>query len=252
MSAVRFCTLILILTGGSVLAQNRYTTTEAEVGKQQFTANCMVCHGPEGNAINGVDLGHGQFRLASLDADLMRIMKNGIPGTGMPANNLTDEQARQIVAYLRSMAASAASSTVPPGDAGRGKAIFEGKGECLSCHRVGANGSRLGPDLSEIGSLRRAIELQRSIAEPEAEVLPNNRFVRVVTRTGATINGRLLNQDSFTVQILDSREQLLSLSRSDLREFTFVNKSPMPSYAIKLSSQELVDLVSYLASLKGQ
>ena len=88
--------------------------------------------------------------------------------------------------------------------------------------------------------------------EPDAEVLPNFRFVRAVTRSGDTITGRLLNQDTFTVQLLDSAEHLRSLSRTALREFTILNNSPMPSYRDKLTSQELADLVGYLASLKAE
>jgi cytochrome c1 len=82
-------------------------------------------------------------------------------------------------------------------------------------------------------------------------VLPQNRTYRAVTKQGETITGRLLNVDTFTVQILDSKERLLSLQRSDLREAGFVNDSPMPSYRDKLSSQELADVVAYLVSLKG-
>ena len=88
--------------------------------------------------------------------------------------------------------------------------------------------------------------------EPPAEVRPNNRFIRAVTQNGTTITGRLLNQDTFTVQLLDSKEQLVSLSKSNLREFSFVTNSPMPSYQDKLASQDVADLVSYLASLKAQ
>ena len=77
--------------------------------------------------------------------------------------------------------------------------------------------------------------------------------MRVVTKDGSTLTGKLLNQDSFTVQILDIKdEKLKSVSKSNLREYTFVNNSPMPSYKDKLSTQELSDLISYLASLKGQ
>ena len=39
----------------------------------------------------------------------------------------------------------------PAGDPARGKAIYEGKGDCASCHRINGVGSRLGPDLSDIG-----------------------------------------------------------------------------------------------------
>jgi putative heme-binding domain-containing protein len=232
-------------------AQQKYTA-EAEIGRQQFTNGCVLCHGPDGNAISGIDLGHGQYRRAASDADLVRIMRTGIPGTGMPPNNLTLENAKAIVAYLHWMADSAASDTVTAGDRSRGKAIFESKGQCNGCHRAGDNGSRTGPDLSGIGRIRRVVELQRSLIEPDAEVLPNFRFVRAVTKNGATISGRLLNQDTFTVQLLDSSEHLRSFSRADLREFTILNNSPMPSYRDKLTSQELADVVSYLASLKAE
>ena len=244
--------VFLLAAASSLLAQQQYTPVEAEIGRQLFTNNCVSCHGPEGDAVQGVDLGHGHFRVASSDSDLVRIMRNGIPATGMPANNLSQEQAKAIVAYLRSIAASAASNAISAGDVSRGKAIFEGKGECLSCHRVAGVGSRLGPDLSGIGRLRRSVELQSALLEPPAEVRPNNRFIRAVTQNGTTITGRLLNQDTFTVQLLDSKEQLVSLSKSNLREFSFVTNSPMPSYQDKLASQDVADLVSYLASLKAQ
>jgi len=136
-------------------------------------------------------------------------------------------------------------------DAVRGKALFEGTGQCLNCHRVKDKGSRTGPDLTEIGSVRRLVELERSILEPGAEMFPQNRFVRVVTGDGVTITGRLLNQDTFTVQLMDENEQLRSFQKSILKGYSFIDKSQMPSYKGKLNAQDLTDLVSYLASLKG-
>jgi hypothetical protein len=94
------------------------------------------------------------------------------------------------------------------------------------------------------------MDLERSLLDPDAEVLGQNRFYRVVTRDGVTTTGRLLNLDTFTVQMLDSNERLRSFVKSDLREHGFVEKSPMPSYKDKLNTQELADLVSYLVSLK--
>ena len=73
-----------------------------------------------------------------------------------------------------------------------------------------------------------------------------------MTRDGATINGRLLNQDTFTLQLLDAQERLLLLEKSNLREFSLLKTSPMPSYRDKLSAQEVADLVGYLASLRGR
>jgi putative heme-binding domain-containing protein len=247
MWAVRFGALVL--AAGALLAQRRYTPGDVQDGQRLFLANCDACHGPEGDAVPGVDLGHGKFRRASSDDDLIKIILKGIEGTAMPPSNFTNFQASTIVAYLRDMAGS--TSRLAPGDPAQGKIVFEGKGACLTCHRVKGNGARLGPELTDIGALRRALELEHSILEPDAEVLPQNRFFRVVTKDGATTTGRLLNQDAFTVQLFDDKERLLSFSKSNLKEYAFLDKSPMPSYQGKLSSKELADLVSYLVSLKG-
>jgi putative heme-binding domain-containing protein len=151
---------------------------------------------------------------------------------------------------LRSVASSGRTA-LPNGDAARGKAIFEGKGGCAGCHRVYGVGSRVGPDLSDIGALRRLAEIELSILDPNAEVLAQNRYYRVTTKSGKTITGRLLNEDSFSIQILDTKERLLSLQRTDLRTAGFLSESPMPSYRDKLSKSERDDLITYLASLKG-
>lgn len=217
-------------------------------GERLYMENCAECHGPEGDGVPDVDLGHGRFRRATTDPELVGIVLRGIPNTAMPPNNFTEAQASAIVQFLRAKARRAAASA---GNAANGQAIFSGKGNCASCHRVNGVGSRLGPDLSEIGRLRHSTDIERSIVDPDFLIVPSNRFVRLVTRDGATINGRLLNQDAFTIQLLDSKEQLRSLQRADLKEFTFIDKSPMPSYRGKLTPQETTDLVSYLVSLQG-
>ena len=137
----------------------QHETTEIEQGQKLFMANCAACHGTEGDAVFGVDLAHNEFRHATTDADLIRIVRTGLQGTDMPPSNFSVEQAATIVAYLRSLASTPPESV--PGDVARGKNVFEGKGGCVACHRVGDNGSRIGPDLSDIGHLRRAEELRK-------------------------------------------------------------------------------------------
>lgn len=217
-------------------------------GEQLYMANCVECHGPEGDGVPDVDLGHGRFRRATTDPELVGIVLRGIPNTAMPPSNFSEAQASAIVQFLRAKARRAAATA---GNAANGQAIFAGKGNCTSCHRVNGVGSRVGPDLSEIGRVRHSTDIERAILEPDFLIVPSNRFVRLVTREGVTITGRMLNQDAFSVQLLDSKEQLRSLLRSDLKEFTFIEKSPMPSYRGKLGPQEISDLVSYLVSLQG-
>ena len=243
-----FCILNFALR--EVAFAQHETAFDVEEGGRAFRNTCANCHGPDGNEIPGIDLGRGQFRRPMTDADLVRIIRTGIPNTPMPATNMSEEQASRIVAYLRSVAATKRTASVS-GDATRGKSLYESKGNCASCHRVNGVGSRLGPDLSKIGQLRRAADLEQSLIDPAVEVLPTSRFYRVVTKNGTTITGRLLNIDTFTVQIMDPKEELRSFVKADLKEHGFA-PTPMPSYKRTLSPQELADVVSYLVSLKGR
>jgi putative heme-binding domain-containing protein len=227
------------------------TAFDIEDGGRVFRDACANCHGPDGDEVAGIDLGRGQFRRAQTDEDLIRIIRTGVPGTPMPPSNFSAEQAARVVAYLRSVAAARRSVTAA-GDAGRGRTLFDGKGACATCHRVNGVGARVAPDLSRVGALRRSTELETSLVDPDAEILAQNRWYRVVGKDGAVTTGRLLNLDTFSIQLLDSREQLRSFQKTDLREFGFVDKSPMPSYRQSLTPQELADVVSYLVSLKGR
>ena len=241
---------LLVWARVSLPAQHA-TAADIEDGGRVYQNTCANCHGPDGDGVAGIDLGRGQFRRPMTDEELARTIRTGIPGTPMPASNMPQEQADKVVAYLRSVAASRRSDAAV-GDPLRGRILFDGKGTCATCHRVNGTGSRLGPDLSEIGQRRRALELEKSLLEPDAEVIGTARSYRVVTKDGATVTGRLLNLDTFTVQMIDSKEQLRSFIKADVREHGFVDKSPMPSYKDKLNAQELADVVSYLVSLKGK
>jgi putative heme-binding domain-containing protein len=141
----------------------------------------------------------------------------------------------------------------PQGDAARGKVIFEGKGNCLSCHRVKVTGSRYGPELTMIGKERRATPeyLERALLDPDADVTRANRSVRVTLKKGGTmITGRLLTRDMFTVELMDSQGNLKSFLKSELSEVRILSKGLMPSYKGRLSPEEVADVVSYLRSLK--
>ena len=156
----------------------------------------------------------------------------------------------------------------PAGDPTRGKAIYEGKADCASCHRINGAGGRLGPDLSEIGVPRgggrggkqgtptpeptlNLTALETSILDPDADVALSNRLVRVVTKDGKSVTGKLLNHDNFTVQFLDPQGKLHSYLKADLKESAVLTKGLMPSYKDRLSAQEVADVVAYLATLKG-
>jgi putative heme-binding domain-containing protein len=225
------------------------TGSDILTGEKAYQSFCANCHGAAGNQIANVDLGHGVFRKPYTDDELTRIAMTGIPGTPMPATpNLNREQATQIVAYLRSR--GQAKDVAASGDATRGRALFAGAGQCLTCHRVQGEGSRRGPDLSRIGVLRTSDQLARSLLDPDAEVQPNNRTYAVETRNGHAVSGRLLNQDAFSVQLLTDEEALRSFQKADLVRSGFI-PSPMPSMRGKWDDQQVADVVRYLVSLRA-
>ena len=138
---------------------------------------------------------------------------------------------------------------MPPGDASRGKRSVESSG-CFDCHRIGDQGSRFGPNLSDIGTRRTPARLQQALVAPDEEVLSEHRSVRFVTKDGATVTGRLLNQDAISVQLITPKEELKSYLRANIRDYTIVDKGLMPSSQGKLTDQQVADVVAYLSSLK--
>jgi putative heme-binding domain-containing protein len=147
------------------------------------------------------------------------------------------------------MAQRATQADVAAGDAARGRALMESN-SCFDCHRIADRGSRLGPNLSDIGGRRTPDRLRQALVVPDEEVLPENRFVRLVTKQGDTITGRLLNQDAFSIQLITPKEELKTYMRTTLREYAIVDKGLMPSVEGKLTDQQIGDIVAYLASLK--
>ena len=243
------CAAVVLATGLGA-QQHNLSSADIENGARIYNANCFACHGPNGNQVAGVDLRRGTFRHAVSDDDLAKVVLNGIPGTAMPPNRLNPQELQNVVAYIRSLK-DAQSGAVRLGEPQRGQILVEGKGACLSCHRINGKGSYTAVDLSEEGAVRNPALLESALLDPKTATQPKDRMVRAVTRQGETISGRRLNEDTDTVQIIDTHERLRSLSKADLREYSIRSDSAMPSYKDKLSSEEISDVVAYLTGLKG-
>ena len=228
----------------------QYEQADIEYGARLYSEHCITCHGERGDSMPPAKLGSGQFRHASTDRDLTTVIRDGIAGTAMAPGAYSDSELTALIAYLHNMTSVDLSATAI-GDADRGRELFAGKGDCASCHRVGAAGPRFAPDLSDVGAIRTAATLKRVLEDPSDALLPINRPVRAVTRDGRVIVGRRLNEDTFTVQLVDKDEQLISLEKSRLREYSVSTEATMPSYAKTLTDGERGDLVAYLLSLKG-
>ena len=245
----------LLLVGGAPVAAaqdhaGQYEQADIEFGARLYNANCTRCHAESGDAVAGVDLRSGDYARAGSDRELMRLLRIGVPGTAMPPNDFSSSELTGLVAYLRMMR-DIDMSAVRLGDVTRGGTLFRGKGACSSCHRVHGDGPRTAPDLSDVGALRTAATLQRTLRDPSGAMLPVNRPVRVVTSDGTVLNGRRLNEDTYTIQLIDQNERLQSLEKAELRDFVVLTTSPMPAATDVLDEQEVADVLAYLLSLKG-
>jgi putative heme-binding domain-containing protein len=242
----------LVLSPQSAAAQgdHQYTSQDIQAGARVYSSQCALCHGPNGDLVNGVNLRLGRFRRSVTDDDLAGVITNGIAAAGMPPFKMSAGEMTAIIAFIRA-GFDPAGTAVKVGNVARGQALYAGKGKCASCHRINGAGPRLAPDLSDIGVARTPSALQRSLLDPSAAMWPINRPVRIVTKDGREIKGRRLNEDTYTVQLLDDQDRLLSLDKADLKTYELGKTSPMPSVQKTFTGEEVADMVAYLLSLKG-
>ncbi len=241
-----------------------------KIGESQFRANCAFCHGlgARGGG-RGPDLTRAQKRHGNSDADLFRTINEGVPGTAMPQNGatqqgvgMTEEEIWQVIAYIRSVQAKTPAQVA--GNAAHGKELFYGTSACSSCHMIQGKGGRLGPDLSTTGSARSTEYLVESLRSPSRRLAQGiseamKEFsqeyvtVTVVTSDGSKFVGVVLNEDNFTLQMLDTREQLHLFEKDKLRSLEKSRESLMPVYDQKmLSDKDMQDVIAYLLVVGAQ
>ncbi len=237
--------------------ENPYITRfDVRMGERLFLRQCSRCHGQDarGNDETGApDLTTGRFANASSPSGVFDVIRDGVDGTAMiPITPSTpDENVWQLVTYLDSLSTSPADVSLP-GNATTGRQIYAGKGDCASCHMINADGNRLGPDLSRVGERRRPAELMADLVSPEDEVEPRWWTVTVTQADGTVVEGLRMDEDTFTIRLMDQDERLWSFSKTDIRSYDRMENSTMPSYEETLTAGEIDDLVAYLFSLRKE
>ena len=213
-------------------------------GAEIFRAQCTPCHAGGGQTGRAPLLTTGNFSVGNRDEDLYKVIFSGqrtMPGFG---SALGQDNIWRLVAYVRSISAPAAEK--PTGNATAGNDLFWSKGKCGQCHRIGAKGGAMGPDLTAVGKTRSLADLRRSITDPDAELARGFATITVVTRDGKKIQGSQRGYDFFSAQLLDAEGNYHSFLKSDVKEITRSEKSLMPNFSKTFTAAELNDLVAYL------
>lgn len=241
----------------------------AKLGEFQFRSNCAFCHGlgARGGG-RGPDLTRARKRHGSTDAEMFHNIHDGISGTAMPAAlggigvGMSDEEIWQVIAYLRSVEVKA--SVQPAGNAAHGKELFYGSAACATCHMVEGKGGRLGPDLTGTGAARSidflieslrnpSRRLAKGISEATKEFPQEYETVTLETADGQKFKGVILNQDEFTLQMMDLQEKVHLFEKGKLRSFEKSRESLMPAYDEKMMPEkDLQDVVAYLLSIGAE
>ncbi len=256
-----FATALLLALAATPARLRAQSKADIDAGKQLFNGMCVECHGAGGAGGDAPSLNRTRLMHAPTDAALVKILTDGIPNTAMPRiRRFTDNEMRQLVAYVRSLGKVAEARV--PGDAKKGGDVYRSLG-CASCHIVNGVGGNLGPDLSDIGFLRGAAYLRQAVIDPGATLpkdvlqVPARGYVeylplRIVTKQGSEVRSIRVNEDAFTIQVRDQAGVFYSLRKSDLELLEKqTGKSLMPSLATRLTAPELTDLVAYLSSLRS-
>ena len=256
---------VVLLSRAEMVGQDLFLTLSADrsapnplegnaeaitAGMGAYRVRCADCHGMDARGIRGPDITQVRARGRS-DSRLFATIRNGVPSTEMPAfpaPRTSDLDIWRILAYLKTLAASAPG--VPVGDASAGQGLFATN--CTSCHRVGDRGGHLGPDLSRIGLARARAAMARQIRGNMTDFRTGYAPVILTTPDGQQIRGVKKNEDLFSVQVMDTRERIQGYLREDMRTVADEKQSAMPTFGPdRLTDAQLDDLLAYLESLQG-
>jgi len=231
-------------------------------GRNIYNQTCTVCHGPDGSAGEmGPALGEPARRYAqATDAQIFDAIKSGIPATQMPpfGSQLPDNDVWKVTAYIRGLRGTAFDASLP-GDVAAGEQVFWGKGQCGSCHVIKAKGGLIGPDLTNIAGSRKAASIVSALTKDQHRVfgdggaiprvlIPNTTYqpVRVTSADGKVISGVLKNEDSYSLQIMGTDNQLHMLERAKVKVI-YEKTSLMPTdFDKRLTPDELKNLLAFL------
>ena len=245
-----------LLLASAALAQQRAGETSpiehseqaVQQGREIYNRTCTVCHGLNGAAGDrGPAVGAGRSYVLRSDKAIFDALQNGIPGTPMPPSGLQPADIARVVAYIRSLRATASDAFVS-GDVAHGEQIFQEKGRCRACHMILGRGGIQGPDLSNLGGQRTLQYIRDALTKPRLPIPDGYQPVEVVTADGRRLSGIAKNDNNFSMQLLDSSDRLQLFTRDELREVTYRKQSLMPAdYDKVLTPAELQDLLAFLS-----
>jgi cytochrome c oxidase cbb3-type subunit III len=230
-------------------------------GETLYTEHCATCHGaggsggPRGPAI----VSGNRLEIGVSDAQTFNIIKNGVAGTPMSPQQMPEPDIWKVVTYIHALRGAAIDNPLP-GDVAHGEQVFWGKGQCGTCHMMSGKGGLTAPDLSNIAGTRKASSISDALTKQQHRVYGSGGAhlqalpvmdsylpVYVTTADGTIVEGVLLNEDGYSLQMIGNDNQLHLFDRARLRSVVVESKSMMPTdYDKRLTPGEFKDLMAFL------
>ena len=141
------------------------------------------------------------------------------------------------------------------GDPARGLKLFAEPGgvSCIACHRMGAEGNDLGPDLSGIGTQFDRRALAEAVLYPSKTVREGYQQITIEMQDDEEVSGLVKGETAETLILRDSSGREHKLPRASIKARRNSALSLMPDgLQAALSLEEFSDLIAYLSSLKGK
>jgi putative heme-binding domain-containing protein len=158
----------------------------------------------------------------------------------------------QLMARLREVRAGrlerlkAMESQIASGDLERGRVLFYGKAICASCHKVGADGGNLGPDLTSIQKDRSAHDLLEAVVYPSASFVREYETYKIKTKAGEH-TGVIQKQLPDAIILGTAPQTSVRIMRNEIISTEIMNTSMMPQGLDQLlNTQEMADLMAFI------
>ena len=177
---------VALLAGGFAVGCDTQEEADLDRGRDLFAKNCGSCHvlaeaRTSGTSGPSLDSAFATARADGMDQDTIEgVVEDQIANPRdvdegdadynalyMPADIVTGSDAKDVAAYVASVAGVPGIEPPPLGD---GQDIF--LNSCASCHQFGPANSAggVGPNLDEVVSEQDAEMLEESIRDPEAKI----------------------------------------------------------------------------------
>jgi cytochrome c oxidase cbb3-type subunit III len=230
-------------------------------GETLYNQHCAKCHGAGGGGgETGPPIVAGdRLDIGVSDAQTFNIIENGVAGTPMSPQRLPEADIWKVVTYIHALRGTAIDNPLP-GDIAHGEQVFWGKGQCGTCHMMSGRGGLTAPDLSNIAGTRKARSISDALTKQQHRVYGSGGAhlqalpvmdsylpVYVTTADGKIIEGVLLNEDGYSLQMIGNDNQLHLFDRAKLRRVVVEPRSLMPTdYDKRLTPDEFKDLLAFL------